>query len=159
MTTRDGKDPPIVPQDFPDGPTIVDIGEIRVQRGLSRRPFTVCPHRGLTYDRKERRIWCKDCERDIEAFDAFELLVSNYDAAVKDAESRLAKAKAAEETHLISRAAQAIDKAWRSKSSVPACPHCGYGLFPEPFAARQFSTLGRDYATAALARRTNTKRP
>jgi hypothetical protein len=78
---------------------------------------------------------------------------------VKDAESRLAKAKAAEETHLISRAAQAIDKAWRSRSSVPACPHCGYGLFPEPFAARQFSTLGRDYATAALARRTNTKRP
>ena len=80
------KDPPIVPMDFCGGTTVVDIGDIRVQRGLSRRPFSACPHRGLTYDRKERRIWCKDCERDIfDAYDYFRMITgAQRDAALDE---------------------------------------------------------------------------
>ena len=49
-------DAPIEPQEYLSGPTVVDIGDLRVARGLSRRPFSGCAHHSLVYDNKERRI-------------------------------------------------------------------------------------------------------
>lgn len=141
--------PEIEPQEFIGGVTVVDIGDLRVARGLSRRPFSGCVHRRLVYDEKERRVWCKDCETDVEGFDAFVLVVRHWAQAAADIKDRLKAVKAAEDHALISIAAKTVDKAWRSKM-VPACPHCGHGLFPEHF-KHSPAELSRQYATDRLS--------
>ena len=85
----DDRDPPIAPLDYVSGVTVVNIGDVRVARGMSRRHHSSCPHIQLIYDQNERRIWCNDCERDVEAFDAFRGLVERYSSAVADLKQRV----------------------------------------------------------------------
>jgi hypothetical protein len=145
------RDPAIEEQAFIGGVTVVDIGDLRVARGWTRRHHGSCLHRSLVYDNVKRRIWCKDCQRNVEAFDAFEQLVSQYSGALHRLDEREIALKEAESFSVRSLAAKAIDQAWRHRNMIPACPHCHRGLFPEDF-VRGTDMLGRDYATA-LAKR------
>lgn len=149
----DKKDPPIEELNYLCGVRIVDIGDYRVSRGMSRRPFSGCHHHRLVYDERERRIWCRDCERDVEAFDAFLGVSKNFDMQDKILSNREKKIAEAEAHTLISLAAKEIDKAWRSKRMIPACPHCKNGLFPEDFKNGIKQSLSRDYALARLNRK------
>ncbi|MBN8294561.1 hypothetical protein JI664_21490 [Rhodobacter sp. NTK016B] len=146
----DHKDPPIDAMDYLSGLKVVDIGDIRVARGKSRRPHSACKHRRLRYDSSERRIWCADCQRDVEGFDAFEIIAKQVGDAVAAIERREQKVLEAEAFTLRSRAAKAMDEAWRGRTMVPACPTCGHGLFPEMFARGGGTMLGRNYAEAKL---------
>lgn len=123
----DSKDPPIIEPGYLAGLKVVDIGDIRVARGLSRRPNSSCRHRQMRYDQQERRIWCADCETDVEPFDAFLIVCEHFDAAtkkIKRERHEVAEAKA----HNISRiAAKRMDEMFRRKHMVPACPHCSAG--------------------------------
>lgn len=144
-------DAPIEPQAFLHGTKVVDIGDLRVARGFSRRPRSSCQHKRLHYDSSERRIWCADCETNVEAFDAFEMLVDRHYAAYEHLRKRKEQVEEAEAFSLRSLAAKAIDQAWRRRSMVPACPHCHNGLFPEDFKNGRMTMLGRDFARARLA--------
>lgn len=144
---EDKKDPPIEAQKFLGGVTVVSIGDVRVARGLSRRAHSSCPHINITYDKKERRIWCEDCERDVEPFDAFLRLTEGYDQAVKDVERREIAVAEAEKFQIRSIAAKKMDEAWRHRNMVPACPHCHGGLFPELFKNR-VPLVGKNFAEA-----------
>jgi hypothetical protein len=145
----DQKDTPIVEQEYLHGLKVVDIGDIRVARGLARRPYSGCPHPRLVYDNHERRIWCKDCERDVEPFDAFKGLVEPYARSLRALEEREKRIEEAEKFAVRSIAAKKIDEAWRSRNMVPACPHCGNGLFPEHFKTG-CGMLGKDYAAKRI---------
>ena len=145
-------DPPIAPVNYVGRVTVVDIGDRRVPRGMSRRPVSICSHHALRYDTAERRIWCADCETTIDAFDAFSGLVGQFSAAIESLKARQKIVADAEAASLISIAAKNIDKLWRNKNHVPACPHCGNGLFPEHFRGSP-SMLGRDYALAKLRKK------
>ncbi len=103
------------------------------------------------YDQNERRIWCKDCEREIEPFDAFENLVKQYDKADSNLKRRQKTVSEAERFQLRSIAAKKIDEAWRSRNMVPACPHCSHGLFPENF-KDGMSMMSKEYAQARIDR-------
>lgn len=138
---------PIVPEKYISGTTVVDLGDVRVTRGLTRRPASLCRHPQLRYDPKERRIWCPDCERDIDPFDAFVQILDGYDASVKRLRAKAEQIKEAEAFAVRSIAARHMDKAWRSRTMVPACPSCGNGLFPEDFRT-QPTMVGRDFARA-----------
>lgn len=144
----DDRDPKIEPLEYLSGVKVVDIGEMRVARGMTRRPYSACRHRQLHYDANERRIWCADCETNVEAFDAFKLIVEYF----SEAESRLSRRQQeiaeAEQFQVRSLAAKVIDEAWRSRKMVPACPHCRQGLFPEDFKNGVGLSLGREYAQA-----------
>lgn len=144
----DKKEPPIVEQSFLYGMKVVDIGDLRVSRGLSRRPTSTCRHYALVFDSSERRIWCKDCENDVDAFDAFKLMAEHMAGAYQDLERRRAKMDEAEGHALFTLAARNIDKIWRSRNMVPACPCCGNGLFAEDFKNGGGTQLGKEYALA-----------
>jgi hypothetical protein len=124
-------DAPIKPEDFRHGVKVVDIGDLRVARGLTRRPHCTCLHRKLVYDTKERRIWCEDCESEVEPFDAFAGLVEFFDGASKKLERRQQELKDAEQAAARSLAVKALDKIWRSRTRAPLCPHCDEALLPE----------------------------
>ncbi|WP_395175069.1 hypothetical protein [Roseibium alexandrii] len=140
---------PIDEKDFLLGVKVVNIGDVRVSRGKTRRPASSCRHKRLTYDAQERRIWCRDCEQDIDPFDAFVGLVEQYDGALKRLEADRLKLQEAQRFQVRSIAAKEIDKAWRSRNMVPSCPHCGNGLFPEDF-KHGVAMLGKDYAKSRL---------
>lgn len=144
-------DAPIEPQDYLYGVKVVDIGDLRIARGLTRRPRSVCKHASLVYDQKERRIWCKDCETEVPPFDAFIEIVEQFDAGRKESERLIAEAKEAQRFTIRSRAAKVVDEAWRSKNMVPVCPHCRKGMFPEDF-VQGVAMVGKDYAKALLGR-------
>jgi hypothetical protein len=122
---------PIDQQTFPYGVNVVDIGDVRVSRGFTRRGREACKHKALSYDNVERRIWCRDCERDVEGFDAFAILAEAFDNAAKNLESRERAIKEAEERTLRRRATKVLDEAWSSRHLTPVCPHCGDALLPE----------------------------
>lgn len=123
--------PPIEPQDYIYGVKVVDIGDARVKRGKSRRAIGNCPHKHMHYDDAERRIWCADCESDIEGFDAFVVLVNNFHKQEQRLTAREEKIAEVEQATLISRAARKIDIEWRKRTTVPLCPHCVNPLLPE----------------------------
>ncbi|MCV9910204.1 hypothetical protein OIV19_21655 [Brucella sp. HL-2] len=147
---------PIEEQAYVMGVTVVDIGDIRVARGLTRRPVSSCRHRQLVYDNRERRIWCKDCETDVDPFDAFTSFTEQYDRAFKDLVKGRQELEEAERFQCRSIAAREIDKAWRRQKYVPACPTCNHGLFPEDF-KNGASLLGRDYALKRRQQAKNSK--
>ncbi len=140
------KHPPIVELDYLSGVTVVDIGDIRVARGMSRRPVSMCPHTPLVYDNHERRIWCKDCESDVEPFDAFLQLVENFARAADQIKRDREDLKAAQDHSILRIAAKKMDEHFRSKRHVPACPNCGEGIFPEDVA--KMGMVGREWAAA-----------
>lgn len=145
--------PPIDELNYLSGVTVVDIGDIRVSRGMTRRPASSCRHARLSYDPRERRIWCRDCEEDVEAFDAFEMIARQCSAALDDIARRKARLDELEAFQARSLAVKELDKAWRKKDMIPACPSCHQGLFPEDFKNGAFPMLGRDYADARRKKR------
>ena len=145
-------DTPIDPQDFLCGVRVIDFGDVRVSRGLSRRHHASCRHPALVYDRNERRVWCKDCERNVESFDAFCSLVENFHQAWAKYETIKAEALEARAHNLHLIAAKNIEKAWRGKTMALACPHCGGGLLPEDF------THGVAVCSAEIERRRREKK-
>lgn len=145
--------PPIEEQAYVAGVTVVHIEDLRIARGLSRRPASVCPHISLVYDPKERRIWCKDCETDVEAFDAFRMVAERSHAHLAKLREREVRVKEAESFQVRARAAKIMDEAWRSRTMVPNCPHCRKGIFPEDVVCG-VSMTGRDYAARLNAKKT-----
>lgn len=129
----DEKDTPIDPQKFLYGIKVVDFGDIRVSRGLSRRPHTSCLHVNLIFDRNERRIWCSDCEKNVDPFDAFESIANNMSAAISHFQSIKKSALEAQDYNIHLIAAKNIEKLWRGKKLAPVCPHCRTGLLPDDF--------------------------
>lgn len=150
MSDDGPKTPPIEPQEFLGGVNVVDFGDLRVARGLTRRPARVCRHKLMTYDPRERRIWCADCETDVEPFDAFVLLVEKFDATNKRARKMLDEAQAAQSHNLRLIAAKQIEEKWRSRNMVPACPHCSAGIWPED--VKRMGSVGKEYDGARRAR-------
>lgn len=128
-------DAPIEPRDYIGGVNVVDIGDVRVARGETRRPRSSCQHIRMVYDPKERRVWCEDCETEVEPFDAFMCLVERMDGHIKRLKRREAKVDEAEQFSARSRAVKALDKLWRTRSMVPMCPHCSEALLPEDVAS------------------------
>lgn len=121
---------PIQPLDYISGVKVVDIGDLRVARGRTRREYSACKHLSLTYDTTERRCWCRDCETEVEPFDAFLGLV-RWHSAVED---RIERLLAAEQHTITSRAGKRMDEAFRSRKMAPLCPHCNSLILPEDVA-------------------------
>ena len=147
----DDKDPPITPLDYVAGVTVINFGDVRVARGMSRRHHSSCPHIQLIYDQNERRIWCKDCERDVEPFDAFRQLAERASAVCAELRRREQEISEAEKFNIRTLAAKKIDEAWRSHKMVPSCPHCHHGLFPDDF-KNGCGMVGKQFAARRIQR-------
>ena len=113
---------------------VIDLDKVRVALGWPRTPRHLrCQHLSMVYSTEERRVWCKDCESTIDTFDAWLVLIQNFEGMMRDVRSRLAKAAEALAAVVIRRAAKELDRSWGQKMA-PCCPHCRRGLLPEDFA-------------------------
>lgn len=141
---------PIDPHPFSAGVTVVQIEDLRIARGLTRRPASSCRHRHMTYDERERRVWCRDCEAEVEPFDAFVYLVEVWESGSAKLARREAAIAEAEGHALRSRAAKVMDDAWRSRTTAPLCPHCREVLLPDDV-ARGVASASRELAVRRRA--------
>lgn len=144
-------DAPIEPQDYIYGVKVVQIEDLRVARGLTRRPTSSCRHKKLVYDDKERRIWCSDCEQEVEAFDAFVGIVEVFSGGMNRIKHRQEQLAQAEKFQIISRAAKVMDEAWRRRSMYPLCPHCNAAITPDDV-VKGVALTGRKFVDAKRAK-------
>lgn len=122
------------PMDVDDGyvATVVDLAGFRIQAGRPPAKSTPCQHKNMIYSMQERRVWCEDCNRTIDNFDALKQVIIELDNMMSEARSKLAQADAALRSSVRRRASKELDRAW-SGSMVPCCPHCRRGLLPDDF--------------------------
>lgn len=142
------------PADLPEGKragmdNVITLADVRLSRGWPTGPK--CEHRNLVYSPQDRAIKCKSCSAPVEAFDAFMMLVRNFDAMVSSARTAEHKANEALGSVVVRRAAKALDKAWGRKMS-PCCPHCNGGLIPADFADGIRSAVGEELEIARRRR-------
>lgn len=153
----DSSDEPIdpTPDSQPRVAEVIDLDGVRIQWGLPRGPWlSRCKHQNLTYSSEEHRVWCQDCKRTIENFDAFMVLVNRFQRMEADARSKIAKANEAMAATVIRRAAKAVDKAWMGDRAI-GCPHCQGGILADDF-ANGTVLMSREYELARRNRQRNT---
>jgi hypothetical protein len=112
--SESSKDPPLeVP---PDGgcylSEVVDLASVRIR--LGRMPFKakVCEHRSLLYSPTERRVWCEDCERTVDNFDAFLIFTRKFEEMLSEARHKMQVADEAMKSSVRRRATKQLDRAW-----------------------------------------------
>lgn len=152
--SQDPRDPPL--EVFPPGgmlhPEVIDLADMRIRLGRTPIKATKCEHRHVLYSTSERRVWCEDCERTIDAFDALMTVSRYFEKMVGDLRRRHAAVRAAEEAALVSRAAKAVDRVWRGHRMAPCCPHCSGALLPEDFASGPRMETSREIEVARRKR-------
>ena len=109
---------------------IVQVGDFSIARKgrIDRFDPKACRHIRVEQNDHGETVTCRDCGVQVSAYWALNALADfwkeherKYSAAVR----KLNEDKAAK-LHLI--AARVVEKAWRSHSMVPCCPHCGEGI-------------------------------
>ncbi|RYF50554.1 MAG: hypothetical protein EOO27_31550 [Comamonadaceae bacterium] len=109
--------------------TVININDLRITHERNRRwARDACKHLNLTFDDNGEIVQCDDCGKQVSAYWAITMLASHYSEAMHKLAAgtkTLADAKAKDITLL---SAQRVEKAWRSRSMVPTCPHCGEGI-------------------------------
>lgn len=109
---------------------VVQIGDFRVT--LARRERRgVCQHLRITLDPTGEIVKCDDCGEMISAWYALQTLVGWWGEAAAELSARQARQAEAEAKTVGLRAAQRVERAWRSRTMVPTCPHCHEAIFPE----------------------------
>lgn len=113
---------------------VVDLDEVRIAWGRPRTPWHKrCKHLKLTYSTEERRVWCQDCQRTIEPFDALLMMIRHFEDMTREVRHMKRQASEALAAVVRRRAAKELERNWNGKMA-PCCPHCRRGLLPEDYA-------------------------
>ena len=147
------KDPPleVLPDSFFG--QVVDLAEVRIRQGRTPYKFKECKHKHLIFCTSERRVWCEDCERTIDNFDAFLIFTRHFEEMEQDARHKISRANEAMKTSVRRRATKELDRAWSGRNEMAVCcPHCHIGLLPEDFADRGSSCISAEIERARRRR-------
>lgn len=148
--THHPEDPPL--EVLPDGGSyvgvVVDLDSVRIRTGRTPRGLKTCQHKHMIYNQTERRIWCEDCERTIDNFDAFQTFTRHFKAMEREAGHKLRIAQEALAGAARLRATKELDRLWSGRRMAPCCPHCNRGLIPEDFADGVRSTTSLEFEIA-----------
>lgn len=109
---------------------VIHIDEMRLTKQHRHRfgRDAGCKHLHLTMDDEGDIVKCDDCGMQVSAFWALKMLSEFYERAMSKLASRERSQAVVEQKTIHLKAAQAVEKAWRSRTMVPTCPHCGEGI-------------------------------
>jgi hypothetical protein len=130
--------------------TVVDLADVRIRLGRTRvgPGLKQCEHLSLIYSPTERRVWCEDCERTIDNFDAFLIFTRKFEKMLSEVRHRQNTASEALKSSARLRATKELDRVWSGRRMAPCCPHCNKGLIPEDFAGGCRSTISLEWEMA-----------
>jgi hypothetical protein len=107
----------------------VDIGDLTVSRVPS--PVDGCQHREIELIGAGEIVRCKSCGVQVGAFWALSQAHLQWRAAYAKLEARKAAIEQSFAQRLTFIAAKRVEKAWRQRGTVPACPHCKRGIMAD----------------------------
>ena len=112
---------------------VISIGDWQIKRSSEHRiqKDGDCDHKHLELDERGDVVRCLKCGTQVSAFWAIKMISEQYNCSLRKLASERETVKQAKEENLHLLAAKKVEKAWRRRSMVPACPHCGRGIFPE----------------------------
>lgn len=148
-------DEPLTPDErvAPFAAEVIDLADVRIRWGRTKPSDRIrpCDHNNLTYNDTERRVWCEDCERTLDGFDAFRSLVESFSKMERAARDKLKKANDALAKTIRRRAAQELSRVWSGRM-LPCCPHCRRGLMAHDFADGASASVSKEFEQAARKR-------
>lgn len=108
---------------------IIDIGEVRLKRDQRyTRPAGECRHVHITLDDNGDVVRCDECGIQLSPYWLLTRICDEYSRALAKINARERAHREAMDRALHLTAAQRVEKAWRSRTMVPCCPHCGEGI-------------------------------
>lgn len=96
-----------------------------------RRRTKSCRHNNMVYNTTNETVECGDCKEWISPFQALLVTIDYWQDKERELKWREDAIVQLEEKKLHLLAARAMEKKWRSRSTIPCCPHCHEGLFPK----------------------------
>lgn len=113
---------------------VIQIGDLALRRKESRYGFVKsgeCKHLHLTMDDNGDTVQCEDCKVYVSAYWALKMLAAHFDREHRNIEAAKQRLDEATKERRALIATNRVDKVWRSRTMIPACPHCGAGIRPE----------------------------
>lgn len=111
---------------------VVQIGEFRF-RQAQEYGWTdpkACQHRKLILDDDGHHVKCEDCKTQLSAYWVLKRLLRGYYDMVAQIKRERKELEELRNTNIVLVAAKKAQEAWRSKTTIPTCPHCHRGIFP-----------------------------
>ena len=110
---------------------VIQLGEYRFNRkreGSVSTPDSDCAHKHMTIQDHGDIITCDDCGAQLSPVWALREVLGDYAQEIAKINARTAtlQEQTSREIHLV--AARMVEDAWRSRTMVPACPHCSRGI-------------------------------
>ena len=110
---------------------VIQIGDFTVYRkDKCLRALNDCQHLKLELNDHGEIIQCLDCKKQISAYWAFKSFSERWNNKIETLNHEAKRLKLEKEAHIHLIAARKLEKAWRSRDTVPSCPHCYRGIFP-----------------------------
>lgn len=118
---------------------VVQIGEFQFSRKKRDYMDKGCKHHRTTLSSDGEITMCDDCGKQVSSYWVLLQVLDAYTEQVnKLHRERVAVSEVAgKQLHL--KAAQDVERAWRSKSMVPVCPHCREAIFPQDLFGRSMT--------------------
>jgi ribosomal protein S27E len=108
---------------------VVDIDQLRIRRDqLYVRSTSECKHMHITLDDNGDIVKCNDCGMQLSAYWALTHFTEYYQRAIAKLMHGQNALREAQERGVNLTAAREVERAWRSRTMVPTCPHCGEGI-------------------------------
>ena len=113
----------------PDDDAIVSLEAWR----LLKRPqgTAVCQHARTVVDQQAGTVTCRDCEVTLSAFWVLTKIALEENRCFERVRSLRAEADELNNWVPFLRSMRSLERRWRGRSMLPACPHCHHGLWPE----------------------------
>jgi len=112
---------------------VLNIGDYRLKHGFQRyttAPVGECAHHHLKTNDHGEVITCEDCGKQVSAYWVLMRFSHQYNDHLDRLKYREDVLRESEEKNLTLKAAQKVEKAWRSHRLAPACPHCLHVILP-----------------------------
>lgn len=107
-----------------------DLQIARLKDDHSRR-LKGCQHRHVQLDDVGEVVKCMDCQSQVSAYWALQMLATDWKRQVDRLESEKSAVQTAGKLTLHLKAAKQVESVWRSRLQLPCCPHCDRGIMPE----------------------------
>ena len=131
---------------------VVELGDYRfTHKHRHRYPKPECEHKHVELDDNGDIVMCLDCGKQVSAYYALRMLTEHWGDVQNKIAAKQARADGAHGKAIHLLAARKVEEAWRSRTMVPFCPHCGEGIS----AADGFGSglINKDIDNARRARR------
>lgn len=109
---------------------VTNIEDLRLTRAERSYAPAACQHLQLTMTAAGEIVTCDDCHQQVSAYWALGMFLNYYSRASAKLKSREQAQATVEARTVVLKAAQLVETAWRSRTYVPGCPHCGEAIYP-----------------------------